>query len=174
MRLSSIRVGMTHILLPVTLILMTCRDATAVTNCFGASRDDSVWATIERIGSEQLIGMVLLVGLAVALAIISLRRFRGVAAAVRESRAYESRVLTSLYYNRVDEAINAVESFPSSPVAAVVSASLQWSKSHWKWTESLSRLSAALRILQNGREMRGACLCQLQPKSEASALGLSS
>jgi hypothetical protein len=39
-------------------------------------------------------------------------------------------VLTSLYYKRVDEAIYAAEWFPNSPVAAVVSASLQWPARH--------------------------------------------
>jgi hypothetical protein len=39
-------------------------------------------------------------------------------------------VLTSLYYNHVEEAVDAVDSFPNSPVAAVVSASLQGPASH--------------------------------------------
>jgi hypothetical protein len=114
----------------LTFILATAQEATAVTECFGPSKEDSLWATLDRIGINQLIGMVLLACLAAALAIVGIRCLRVIASAVRESRAYESRVLTSLYYNRVNEATYAAEWFPNSPVAAVVSASLEWRACH--------------------------------------------
>lgn len=124
------RLEMVRTVMPVTFILMSCWDVAAVTNCYAAANEGSVWDTIERIGSDQLIGLLLIVGLAVAVAIIGPRCLRAIASAVKESRDYESRVLTSLYYNRVEEAIAAVDSFPNSPVAAVVSASLRGPASH--------------------------------------------
>jgi biopolymer transport protein ExbB/TolQ len=127
MRQPLIRWGAVHIVGALSLAVLTGPNADAGTNCFAVPTDDSVWQTIERIGIDQVIGLLLIVALAIALAIIGLRCLRAIASAVKESRAYESRVLTSLYYNRVDEAVNAVDSFPNSPVAAVVSASLQWS-----------------------------------------------
>jgi len=130
MRQPLIRWGAAYIPGAVSLIVVPVPNVNAGTNCFAVPTDDSVWETIERIGSDQLIGLLLIVGLAVALAIVGLRCLRAIASAVKESRAYESRVLTSLYYNRVDEAIDAVDSFPNSPVAAVVSASLQGAASH--------------------------------------------
>jgi hypothetical protein len=122
------RLETTRKVMPVMFILMTGRDAAVVTNA--AHDESSLWETIERIGSDQLIGLLLIVGLAVALAIVGLRCLRAIASAVKESREYESRLLTSLYYNRVDEAINAADSFANSPVAAVVGASFQWPVSH--------------------------------------------
>jgi len=119
--------GITYTLATVTLILFNCRDVAGVTNCVSFHDDSSVWGTIERIGISQLIALVLIAGLAVALAIVGLRCLRAIASAVNQSRAYENRVLTSLYYNRVDEAISAADSFPDSPIAAVVSSSLRWS-----------------------------------------------
>lgn len=123
MRQSSIRMGAFHIILAVVFTEIASPHAKALTQGY-FPETPMMWQTIERIGSEQLIGLLLLTGLLAALAIVGLRCFQTIASAVNQSREYESRVLTALHYNRVDEAINAVDSFPNSPVAAVVSASL--------------------------------------------------
>lgn len=92
--------------------------------------EPTVWQTIERMSVDQLAGTLILLGLLALLVTISLSRGRAVFRAVRQTRAYESRALTALFYNRVDEAVSVCALFPSSPVAAVVTASLQQSHSH--------------------------------------------
>jgi biopolymer transport protein ExbB/TolQ len=125
MRQSLIQFRAVHLTAGLTFGLMTCREVDAVTTCLIVAEEDSGWQMIERMGTDQLIGMLLLVSFLVALAIVGLRCFARIASAVKQSRAYESRALTSLYFNRIDEAISAADSFPTSPVAAVVNASLQ-------------------------------------------------
>jgi biopolymer transport protein ExbB/TolQ len=125
MRQSLFRFRAVHLMAGVTFGLMTGRDVDAVTMCLVVAEDDSGWQMIERMGIDQLIGMLLLVSFLIALAIVGLRCVARIASAVKQSRAYESRALTSLYFNRIDEAISAADSFPASPVAAVVTASLQ-------------------------------------------------
>ena len=124
MRQSSIRLGAAHVILAAALNVTTCPQAEAVTQYY-VPEQPTVWETIERMGTDQLIGMFVLVGLLVALVIVGLRSFNRITSAAKQSREYESRALTALYFNRIDEAISAADSFPASPVAAVVSASLQ-------------------------------------------------
>lgn len=129
MRQSLIRGAAVPACVALAFVVISCQEAAAVTRCF-VPEERSLWETIERMGSEQLIGMLVLVGLLVALAIVGVRYLRATTSAVKQSREYESRALTALYFNRVDEAINAADSFPNSPVAAVVSASLQGPSSY--------------------------------------------
>ncbi|MEK6303890.1 MAG: hypothetical protein AABO41_24565 [Acidobacteriota bacterium] len=128
MRQPSIRMRSGHMSAAIALsVIIGARAEAMVTQCFVP--EPTVWQTIENMGTDQLIGMLLLVSLLVALVIVGLRCFSRIASAVKQSRAYESRALTALYFNRIDEAISASESFPASPVAAVVSASLQGTSS---------------------------------------------
>jgi biopolymer transport protein ExbB/TolQ len=129
MRQSLIPGAAVPITVALTFVLIASQEAQAVSQCRGPV-EDTAWGTIERMGSDQLIGTLVLVGLLVTLAIVGVRRLRATTSAVRQSREYESRALTALYFNRVDEAVNAADSFPSSPVAAVVSASLQGPSSY--------------------------------------------
>ena len=124
MRQSSIRTGAVHIILAGAFSVNACTRAEAVTQGY-VPEQPTVWQTIENMGTDQLIGVLLLVGFLVTLTIVGLRCFSRIASAVKQSRAYESRALTALYFNRIDEAISAADSFPASPVAAVVTASLQ-------------------------------------------------
>lgn len=87
--------------------------------------EPTVWQTIERMSVDQLAGTLILFGLATLAAFIALYRGRAIVRASRQTRAYESRALTALFYNRVEEAVSACALFPSSPVAAVVTASFQ-------------------------------------------------
>ncbi|HSB10186.1 MAG TPA: hypothetical protein VLM38_11930 [Blastocatellia bacterium] len=76
-------------------------------------------------GIDELGGMLLLFVLASMMVGVGIERSITIAQAVTQSRAYERRALTALFYNRVDEAGSAAALFPGSPVASVVSASLQ-------------------------------------------------
>ena len=87
--------------------------------------EPTVWQTLERMNVEQLAGTLTLFGLLALLVTIALSQGRAIFRAVRQTRAYESRALTALFYNRVEEAVSVCALFPSSPVAAVVSASFQ-------------------------------------------------
>lgn len=103
----------------------------AASNPAGACvyEEPTVWQTIERMSVDQLAGTLILLGLLALLVTIALSRGRAIFRAVRQTRAYESRALTALFYNRVDEAVSVCALFPSSPVAAVVTASFQQSRS---------------------------------------------
>lgn len=129
MQKSLIQSGAVHLSVAMAFIVIACQEAEAVTQCFGPA-ELTLWETIERMGSDQLMGVLLLVGLLVGLIIFGFRCLRSAASAVKQSRAYESRALTALYFNRVDEAISAADSFPGSPVASVVSASLRGPSSY--------------------------------------------
>lgn len=122
MRESLIRRGAVHISVPMAFMVIARQEAKAVTQRL-VNEEITVWETIERMGSDQLVGMLLLAGLLAGLIIFGFRCLRATASAFKQSRAYESRALTALYFNRVDEAINTADSFPGSPVASVVSAS---------------------------------------------------
>jgi biopolymer transport protein ExbB/TolQ len=89
--------------------------------------EPTVWQTIQRMSVEQLAGTLILFGLLALLVAIAISRGRAIFRAVRQTRAYESRALTALFYNRVEEAVSVCALFPSSPVAAVVTASFQQS-----------------------------------------------
>jgi biopolymer transport protein ExbB/TolQ len=82
------------------------------------------WSVIERMDIYELTGTVLLLSLLVISVAVIAERCSTYARAIKQSRAYESRALTALYYNHPDEAITATSSFPKSPVAAVVRATL--------------------------------------------------
>ena len=108
------------------LIIVTSSPAATVTYCF-QYEDPTVWEIIERMSVDQLAGTLILFGFLVLLAITGISRGREVFRAVKQTRAYESRALTALFYNRVEEAVSVCALFPSSPVAAVVIASVQQS-----------------------------------------------
>ena len=111
----------------VIFIITSPSPAGAVTAC--VYDEPTVWQTIERMSVDQLAGTLILVGLLTLLMAIALSRGRAIFRAVRQTRAYESRALTALFYNRVEEAVSVCALFPSSPVAAVVTASFQQSPS---------------------------------------------
>jgi len=124
MRRSSIRFGAVRIISGAAMCVPAGGNAEAATLCY-VPQDATVWQTIENMGTDQLMGTLLLVTLLVVAVLVGLRCFCRIASAAKQSRAYESRALTALYFNRIDEAISAADSFPASPVAAVVTASLQ-------------------------------------------------
>jgi len=111
----------------VIFIITSPSPAGAVTAC--VYDEPTVWQTIERMSVDQVAGTLILVGLLTLLMAIALSRGRAIFRAVRQTRAYESRALTALFYNRAEEAVSVCALFPSSPVAAVVTASFQQSHS---------------------------------------------
>lgn len=113
-----------HVIVIPAFIAIGCQEAEVVTQCFGPA-EPTLWEALETMGSDQLIGTLLPAGLLAGLIILGFRCLRVTASAFKQSRAYESRALTALYFNRVDEAINAADSFPRSPVASVVSATFK-------------------------------------------------
>lgn len=123
MRLSVIRLGAGNVISALTFSVMTCPETEAAAAFTVVYGEDSMVVSLERMGGDQLVGTLLLLGLLVGLIMFGFRCLRAIASAAKQSRAYESRALTALYFNRVDEAINAADSFPRSPVARVVGAS---------------------------------------------------
>lgn len=95
----------------------------------GVYEEPTIWETVERMSVGQLAGMLILFGLFAVLLTVALMRCRAIVGAAKQTRAYETRVLTALFYDRIDEAIRVSTLFSASPVAAVVSASLQGSRS---------------------------------------------
>lgn len=85
------------------------------------------WSAIEQMDTYELTGTVLLLALFVISIVVISNRCSAYARATKQSRAYESRALTALYYNHPDEALTAASSFPQSPIAAVVRATLETS-----------------------------------------------
>lgn len=88
----------------------------------------------------ELLGMMLLFGFLITLVVIGTGRYRAISSASKQSRLYESRVLTALFYDRVDEAMSIAASFPMSPLAVVVDESVRAGN-------KLERLSASKRAL---------------------------
>lgn len=106
-------------------IIAGASPAGAMTDC--VYEEPTVWEIIERMSVDQLAGTMILASLLALLAVLALSQGRAIFRAVRQTRAYESRALTALFYNRVEEAVSACAQFPSSPVAAVVAASFEQS-----------------------------------------------
>lgn len=77
-----------------------------------------------RLDIYERTGTVLLLSLFIISVAVIVDRCSAYAKAIRQSRDYESRVLTALYFNHPDEAITAAGSFPKSPIAAVVKETL--------------------------------------------------
>ena len=101
--------------------------------------EPSVWEKIEAVSGAELAGMVLLLGLFLLLAIVGVRVDTRSFGQRGRRRDYESRVLSAVFYNHVDRAISLASTFPSSPVAAVVTASLE--RSRYQAGEARIRLS---------------------------------
>jgi len=113
-------------LAPLIFIIAFSNGASGVKACeFG---EPSVWETIQRMSVDQLAGTLILLGFLALLATIALSQGRAILRAVNQTRTFESRVLTALFYNRVEEAVNVCSLFPSSPVAAVVTATVEQSR----------------------------------------------
>src|SRR5258707_15472797 len=85
----------------------------------------TIWGTIQCMAVDQLLGMLILFGFLIALIGIGAVRYRVISSAVKQSRAYESRMLTALFYGRVDEATDVASLFPDSPLAVVVGESIR-------------------------------------------------
>ena len=92
----------------------------ACTECFGPAETPSAWSTIERMQIDQLAGMLLLCGMLIALVALGIGSYRAISTAVKQSRSYESRALTALFYGRVREAMRVAAFFPKSPLAVVM------------------------------------------------------
>jgi biopolymer transport protein ExbB/TolQ len=109
----------------VTFFLSTCIPASAETGCIGADDEVTIWGTIQCMAFNQLLGMLLLCGFLIALVGVGAARYRAISSAVRQSRAYESRMLTALFYGCLDEAVGVADLFPKSPLAIVVGESIR-------------------------------------------------
>jgi len=92
--------------------------------CIDESESFCFWQGIEKMDTYELAGTVLLLSLLVISVAVIVDRCSTYARAIKQSRAYESRALTALYYNHPNEAITAASYFPNSPIAAVVRATL--------------------------------------------------
>ena len=92
--------------------------------CIDECESFCFWSVIEKMDIYELTGTVLLLSLFVISVAVIVDRCSTYARAIKQSRAYESRALTALYYNHPDEAITAASYFPNSPIAAVVRATL--------------------------------------------------
>ena len=107
----------------VIFIISASSPASAVTAC--VYEEPTVWETIARMSVDQLAGSLILLGFLALMVTIALSRGRAILRAVRQTRSYERRALTALFYDRVEEAVSVCTLFPSSPVASVVFASFQ-------------------------------------------------
>ena len=85
--------------------------------------EPTVWESIELMSVGELAMTLVLVAFLALLVTISVSRGRAILRAARQTRDYECRALTALYYDRAEEAVDASTQFPSSPVAAAVRAS---------------------------------------------------
>jgi biopolymer transport protein ExbB/TolQ len=120
----------------VSLIVMIFEPTVAVTHCVPqplplANIDECesywVWSAIVKMDFYELTGTVVLLCLFIISAVVIVDRYLTYARATKQTRSYESRALTALYYNRPDQAITATSSFPKSPIALVVRATLEGS-----------------------------------------------
>jgi len=93
--------------------------------CIDECESFTFWSAIEQMDIYELAGTLLLLSLLVISIAVIADRCSAYARATKQSRAYETRALTALFYNHPDEAITAARSFPQSPIAAVVSATLE-------------------------------------------------
>ena len=87
-----------------------------VTECFPQA---STLSGLDQWGGLFLLGLLLIILIAVGV-----ERWVTLAQAMIQSRAFERRALTALFYNRVEEIESSAILFPESPVAMVVTASL--------------------------------------------------
>jgi hypothetical protein len=95
--------------------------------CIDESESFWFWSAIQRMDIYELTGTVLLLTLFVISVAVIVNRCSTYGKALRQSRDYESRALTALFFNHPDEALAAAGSFPYSPVASVVRATLDLS-----------------------------------------------
>lgn len=102
-----------------------CIPVVAQTDCFDPDEDATIWGAIQRMALDQLLGMLLLFGFLIALIGVGWVRYRAISSAVKQSRTYESRVLSALFYDCIDEAISVAAFFPKSPLAVVVGESIR-------------------------------------------------
>lgn len=93
---------------------------------------------------DQLLGMLLLTGFLIALIGVGWVRYRAISSAVKQSRAYESRVLSALFYDCIGEAISVSALFPQSPLALVVGESIRAGDRLEKLNESRWALHRAI------------------------------
>lgn len=124
--------------------------------------EPSVWECIRQMSVAELAVTLVLVGFLTLLVAISATRGRAILRAGRQTRDYESRALTSLYYDRPEEAVSVCALFPHSPVAAVVSSSLLKSFS--------VRGSTSFRLGSSNPAVRRAVNCP-EYRAQAEALG---
>jgi len=73
----------------------------------------------------ELIALFALLGLLAVLLLTGIERCRAVKNASDQSRAFENRALTALFYHRAAEARDAAKFFPESPVALLVRAGIE-------------------------------------------------
>lgn len=106
--------------------------------------EPTLWDGIERMTVDQLLASLLLIAFLVLLVTVGLVSCRTIYRAVKQTRAYEGRALTALFYDRVEEAVNAWASFPESPVACVVAESLQSSRFPAGSERNLGKASKAI------------------------------
>ena len=126
------------VVLTVT-VLITSLYPGAVRACW--YEEPTIWGTIEAMSPAQLAGTLVLLGLLALCVAVAVSCGHSILHAVRQTRDYESRALSALFYSRIDEAIDVAALFPSSPVAAVVTASVE--RTPYRATEAPLRLKVS-------------------------------
>ena len=111
------------------LFLIASSSSYAAIGCVYGEDDLTIWQRIGLAGADQMIGTFVLFGFLIALISVGLKQCRVIAAAVSQSRLYQSRVLNALFYNRLDEAASVAALYPMSPMAGVVRASMEGTRS---------------------------------------------
>jgi biopolymer transport protein ExbB/TolQ len=121
--------GIRRYLQPVVTIIIVSIVASrpnTVTAC--PVYEPTLWEVIETMNGAHLAGMLLLLSQFALLAILGVRCGRAILRAGKQTRDYESQALSALYYNQVERAISVGATCPASPMAAVVTASLERSR----------------------------------------------
>jgi hypothetical protein len=109
----------------IAAVLLLPGHAFAITHCFcgGEETEPIFLVAIQRMRLEELILTVMLALMASFAVAVIVERALTYHSVEKQNKAFVARALTALHYNRPDDALDIANSYPKSPVAAVVRAS---------------------------------------------------
>jgi biopolymer transport protein TolQ len=103
-----------------------CADSVGSDSCICTTTGDlSQWGVYQKVRWERIYAYTLLFLLSLWCFALMIERWITYTRAGNQSSEFKSRVYAAIYGNRFEDAINIAALYPESPVAAVVSASLQ-------------------------------------------------
>jgi biopolymer transport protein ExbB/TolQ len=99
--------------------------ATPASEDVDTMEDINLYGVFQKAGWEMWIPVQFLLAMWLCSIAFSVNRMLTVVRAEKQTRQFENRALTALFYNRPDEVIEVARLFPRSPVARVVNESLK-------------------------------------------------